>query len=98
MIYTFFFCLEALTGLGAENISSSSSSVKPTVSTQKKYQITVSNASQNTNTRMYFQPILPYAIGVQKRLMKDVQEMTKIFMETPFARVVVSRHSAGYRD
>lgn len=30
--------------------------------------------------------------------MKDVAEMTRILSDTPLARVVVSRHSAGYSD
>lgn len=58
----------------------------------------VPDLDKMVKARMYFHPILPYAMGVQKRLMNDVHEIMKIFMETPFARVVVSRHSAGYRD
>ncbi len=29
--------------------------------------------------------------------MNDVHEMMNIFIDTPFARIVVSRHSAGYK-
>lgn len=46
------FCLDALTGFGAEKIISNSSSVLPCVSTAKKYQMTVSKASQPTKTRI----------------------------------------------